>query len=251
MEDSYSINSVNNAIIFGAGHGIGFGIAKHLLENTDVSQVFATYRIKEKASALLDLEDEFRARLETKMINPLIEEELANLASDFTQFDLLINAIGVLHNSEELYPEKSLGEVNLENLTHSFQVNAALAPLLAKHFKPAKNNISAFVSISAKVGSISDNRMGGWYAYRASKAALNMFLKNISLEYKRKHRKCVVLSIHPGTTITDLSAPFTDKTSLTLHTISDTAKNIMNVIEKKTIEDSGKFYSWDGEELPW
>jgi NAD(P)-dependent dehydrogenase (short-subunit alcohol dehydrogenase family) len=111
--------------------------------------------------------------------------------------------------------------------------------------------LSVFATISAKVGSISDNRLGGWYAYRASKAALNMFIKNIAIEFARNKKKIILLSLHPGTTKTELSEPFTKNTKYQLHTPIETAKNLLSVIENKTLDDSGKFFSWDGEELPW
>ena len=107
------------------------------------------------------------------------------------------------------------------------------------------------VTISAKVGSISDNKLGGWYGYRASKSALNMFIKNISIEYKNRKAPCIALAIHPGTTDTELSKPFIARSKLTIHTPEQTAENILNVIDSKRLEDSGKFLSWDGTEIAW
>ena len=253
LNKSFKFSDIENCLIFGAGHGIGLAIVTHLLETYNHITIHASYRLKKKSSALIQLQEKFEKRIELHQLDPLNEEELSAFSKKVAEFDLLINSIGVLHDSNGLAPEKSLAEVNLGNLTHAFQVNAALTPLLAKYIKPRKNqgHLNAFVSISAKVGSISDNRMGGWYAYRASKAALNMFLKNIALEYERKNQECLVLSIHPGTTVTELSNPYIEKTSLKLHSPEETAKNILSVIEGKTLEENGKFYSWDGEELPW
>jgi NAD(P)-dependent dehydrogenase (short-subunit alcohol dehydrogenase family) len=128
-----------------------------------------------------------------------------------------------------------------------------ITPLLAKHFfellkhkKP-----SVFAAISAKVGSIQDNQMGGWYGYRASKAALNMFLKNIALEFERRNAKTLVLALHPGTTVTELSKPFIAKTKYTLHTPEQTADNLLAVINEQDISSNKRFLSWDQTELPW
>lgn len=247
------LESISTALIFGAGHGIGLALVQKLLEINDEIHIHATYRREDKAENLIQLATKHKQKISLHNIDPLNEEALQALAKNISHYDLLINSIGLLHNEDGLSPEKSLREVNLENLVETFKINAAITPLIAKHFMPVKNEkkMTCFVTISAKVGSLSDNRMGGWYGYRASKAALNMFIINIFREFERKKLNCLVLSIHPGTTITELSRPYTDKTSLKLHSPIETASNILKVISTQTIESSGKFFSWNGQEIPW
>ena len=184
------------------------------------------------------------------------EDQLRSLVGKVCQFtdhlDLLVVANGILHN-KDMSPEKSLKELNPRFLMDYFLVNSLLAPLLAKHFWPLLRGKkpSSFVSISAKVGSIEDNHLGGWYGYRASKAALNMFTRCIHLEAKRNKCSLQVLTIHPGTTVSELSKPYIKNSKLKLHEPSDTAKNILKVIDKSPLSLSGKFISWDGSLIPF
>jgi NAD(P)-dependent dehydrogenase (short-subunit alcohol dehydrogenase family) len=160
--------------------------------------------------------------------------------------------VGLLH-SNTIQPEKSIHRFDPANFLEIMRVNAIVTPLLGKHFLQRFNadTITAFLSISAKVGSIDDNKMGGWHSYRASKAALNMLVKNLAIECKRKYKNCIVLAIHPGTTKTDLSSPFIDRTAYKVHTPFETAENIMNILKSTTLNDTGSFYSWNGSKISW
>lgn len=136
----------------------------------------------------------------------------------------------------------------------SFQVNAMGAALLTKHLMPLlkHGDPSLFGAISAKVGSIGDNRLGGWYGYRASKAALNMLIKTASLEYARRSPNTILVLLHPGTTDTRLSQPFQRGVPPEkLFPVSRTVAQLMAVMEGLTPADSGEFFSWDGSRLPW
>lgn len=254
---TFKLKNIDNALIFGAGHGIGAALVQATLERNSKTQIFATYRNKERASELFELQKNHTTRLKIYQVDPLQENELESLYKEMKEqsitLGLIINSIGTLHNAQGMRPEKSLRSIKLENLTTAFQVNAAITPLIAKFFHKllSDKSLTSFVTLSAKVGSIKDNRMGGWYAYRASKAALNMFIKNIALEFQRSNKTTIVSSIHPGTTITQLSEPYIQKTNLKLHSPLESAQNILNVIEARSIEDSGNFYSWDGAALPW
>ena len=150
-------------------------------------------------------------------------------------------------------PEKSLRDIDGQQFMRSFQVNALVTAIIARDFLPLLRHPgpSCLATLSAKVGSIADNQLGGWYAYRASKAALNMIIKNASLEYQRRSSKARVLAIHPGTTITELSKPYIARTKLKLHSTDETASNILSVIDGRPLSDSGLFLSWDGSTLPW
>ncbi|WP_412471819.1 SDR family NAD(P)-dependent oxidoreductase [Halobacteriovorax sp. RT-1-4] len=249
----FRLNNCKHALIIGAGHGIGLGIVQNLLENYSGMHVTATYRKRESALDLLSLEKLFPNNLHVYQIDPTKEEQIKNMALELvdSSFELIINSVGMLHD-KELNPEKSLKEFDPENFIRIIQVNAMVTPLIGKYFeKNLSNTPSLFASISAKVGSIEDNKIGGWYSYRTSKAALNMLIKNISIEFERKRKKCVVLAIHPGTTKTKLSEPFTGRTSYIIHETHETASNILNTINNRELSETGKFLSWDGGEIPW
>lgn len=253
---AFDIKKISSALVFGAGHGIGLGIVKELLNTNSQTHVYCTYQNQAKAKELIDLRKKENSRLSIFQLDASKEKELQELSEDLKsqtkELQVIMNCIGILHH-KALKPERGLQDISLSSLKESFHINSFITPMIAKYFhhflKDAKQ--SCFVGISAKVGSIKDNKMGGWYAYRASKTALNMFLKTIALELTRKRYKTIVLAIHPGTTRTELSEPYTKQTNLKVHSVSETATNILNVINGRDQDDSGSFYSWDGQELPW
>lgn len=165
----------------------------------------------------------------------------------------VVSAIGILHD-EQTFPEKKLADITAENLTKLFSVNA-IKPLLAlKAFRPIidKKATKFWVQLSAKVGSIEENYLGGWYAYRSSKAALNMLLKTASIELRRTHKNLVVAAIHPGTTDTALSEPFQGRIAANkLYSPEQSAERIIAVIKSLKPEQSGGFWHWDGTLLPY
>lgn len=255
-----------NVLIVGASQGIGLGFVKALLKQDNIKQVFATYRSQATASELLTLQQEYgeiakRAgvanRLSCLQVDVTQETQIADaieqIQESVKELHLAIYCVGVLHEGE-LTPEKSLRQINAENLIYSFQVNSIGAVLLAKHLMPLfkKTHRSIFASISAKVGSIGDNRLGGWYGYRASKAALNMFLKTTAIEYSRRCPKTIVVALHPGTTDTRLSQPFQKNVPPgKLFPVEHTVNLLSKVISGLEQKDSGEFFSWDGSQLPW
>jgi len=253
---AFEIHAVNTAVIVGAGHGIGASLAKKILEFNQNVTVFATYRDASKNSELQSLKAVFPNRLQVYQVDPKAEHELEDFKTKISlsvkKVDLLINTVGFLQAGETA-PERSLRDVSAKSLEQYFAVNSVPYLLIAKVFHSLfrHSGPSALVALSAKVGSIEDNSLGGWYGYRASKAALNMFVKGVSLEYNRRGCNSLVLSIHPGTTVTQLSEPFIEKTKYKLHTSDQTAENILKVIDGTSLEHTGSFYSWDGEKLPW
>jgi NAD(P)-dependent dehydrogenase (short-subunit alcohol dehydrogenase family) len=164
----------------------------------------------------------------------------------------VFNSVGVLQD-DEVSPEKALTAVSADGLMRYFLVNAVVTPLIAKHAMPLLRGprLSVFAALSARVGSIGDNRLGGWYGYRASKAALNMFVKTLSVEFSRRHNRCLFLALHPGTTRTPLAAPFIARTHYQVHEPQATAENLFSVVAGKTLAESGRFYAWDGQPIPW
>lgn len=250
---------INNAkaLIVGASQGIGLGFVRALLKQDNIAKIYATYRRQETASELFTLQAKYSDRLECLKVDitdeSQIQTALKQIQQSVKQLHLVIYCVGVLH-TDSFSPEKSLKQIKPENLIYSFQVNSIGAVLLAKHLMPLfnKSDDSIFACISAKVGSIEDNRLGGWYGYRASKAALNMFLKTTAIEYSRRCPKTIVVALHPGTTDTRLSQPFQknvppDKLFPVEHTVNLLSKVITGLETK----DSGKFFAWDGSQLPW
>lgn len=163
---------------------------------------------------------------------------------------LIFVATGILHSGEQ--PERSYRAMTADHLMRDFQVNAVGPALAAKHFLPlmSRDRRAVFVALSARVGSISDNRLGGWHAYRASKAALNMVLKTVAVEVARTHPLAVVAGLHPGTTATHLSAPFQKGVAPEkLFTPAFAAERLLAVIETLTPTDSGGVFAWDGQPI--
>lgn len=175
----------------------------------------------------------------------------ALLASKEAPLDRVIVATGVL-NDGEISAEKSLNQISAKNLHHLFEVNTVVPALIAKHFLPKLNQQgkSIFAVLSARVGSISDNKLGGWYAYRASKAALNMIVKTAAIEMRRRSKDMIVVGLHPGTVDSNLSKPFqANIPPEQLFTPQFSVSHLLAVIENLTPEQSGLCFAWDGDEI--
>jgi NAD(P)-dependent dehydrogenase (short-subunit alcohol dehydrogenase family) len=253
------LNEINqaNALIVGASQGIGLGFVKKLLQNDKIAKIYATYRQQKTAFDLLTLERQYEDKLTCLPIDitdeSQIAESLKKIYVDVNKLHLAINCVGLLHD-HNLQPEKSLRQINSENLLRYFQINSIGAVLLVKHLLPLLRHQerSVFASISAKLGSISDNELGGWYGYRASKAAQNMLMKTAAIEYARSSPKTLVVTLHPGTTDTSLSQPFQSNVPAEkLFSVERTVNQLLEVIEQLQEGDSGQFFSWDGSRLPW
>lgn len=164
-------------------------------------------------------------------------------------FHLIINAIGVLH-TDTWSPEKKLADLCFGQLEAIFKINTFGPALTLAKFSAllAKDNAIMAV-ISAKVGSIEDNRLGGWYSYRASKAALNMLLKTTAIELRRTQANTKLIALHPGTVNSRLSKPFKGE-QIGRHAI-DAARDMLAVLNQLPLSESGSFYSYAGEKLPW
>ena len=241
-----------NIFIIGASSGIGLGFVEILRQYPQVNKIYASYRRRESAINLLKIANVNCLPMDVTDETQIIQT-VETISKEVKQLHLVINCVGVLHR-ENLQPEKSLRQINTENLLSYFQVNSIASVLLAKHLLPLLKHEqrSIFALISAKVGSIGDNRLGGWYGYRASKAALNMFMRTIAIEYSRKSPKTTLVSLHPGTTDTKISKPFQRNVPPEkLFTVERTVKQLLTVIDNLSLEDSGEFFSYDGNKLPW
>ena len=202
------------------------------------------------------LKDDFYVHCINRDNTDYSETSLNNLANELKtkgRLHRIICCIGVLHN-DSLSPEKSLKQLNEKTLSEYFYINTILPALSIKAFSPllCKDSDTQFAVLSAMVGSIEDNKLGGWYGYRSSKAALNMLIKTASIEFTRTHKKCSIAAIHPGTTRGNLSRPFTAKIDPNkYYTPEQSAMRILRVIDNLTPKTSGSFLNWDGTEIPW
>jgi NAD(P)-dependent dehydrogenase (short-subunit alcohol dehydrogenase family) len=244
-------------LVHGATGGIGSALVQKLVSEYPAAKVIATGRRDDALGALKESCGVHESRLKTYRLDSLNEEQLAQLTQfikdDCDGLDVCIHTIGAL-KGEGFKPEKSLRDVNLTSLVESFSINTASFLLLAKHlhrlFRHEKPSV--FAAISAKVGSIADNQLGGWYSYRLSKTALNMSICTVALEYGTTGCKTITVALHPGTTETALTNGFL--AGYPAHQIAqppETAERLLAVLRKVNTSDSGRFLNWDGQPLPW
>jgi NAD(P)-dependent dehydrogenase (short-subunit alcohol dehydrogenase family) len=217
-----------------------------------VDRVYATYR--NPHTELLSMTD---ARLRCLPLDITEESQIAAVVQEIRAetpvLHWVINCVGVLHEGT-MQPEKSLRHLNTDQLLRYFQVNSIGAVLLAKQVQPLLKHgeRSILATISARVGSIGDNQLGGWYGYRASKAALNMLMRTAAIEYRRTCPRAIVVTLHPGTTDTQLSRPFQRNVPAEkLFSVDRTVRQLLAVLDQLQERDSGEFFAWDGSRLPW
>ena len=223
------------AVVFGSSGGIGREMLNVLEADGACGDVTGYSRSTVPG---FDLEDEASIK------------QIAAALAGTGPIHLIVDATGLLHDAQ-MQPEKSISAVDPQVIARSFAVNATGPLLLLKHFHHLmpRHERSVFATISARVGSIEDNRLGGWYGYRASKAALNMFLKTASIEIARKRPQATCLALHPGTVEMPLSAPFAgDRALLSANTA---ARMLLDVIDKADANSSGSFLAYDGREIAW
>ncbi|MEP3245979.1 MAG: SDR family NAD(P)-dependent oxidoreductase [Sneathiella sp.] len=178
-------------------------------------------------------------------------EDTVSIVTQSAPLDMVIVATGLLHK-KALTPEKSLKDLSAEKFHALFEANTIVPALAAKHFLPRLNRDTAsfFAALSARVGSVSDNRLGGWYAYRSSKSALNMVIKNAAIEIGRRNKQATIVGLHPGTVDSSLSAPFQGNVpDGKLFTAEFSVQKMLDVLENLTPEQSGLCFAWDGSEV--
>ena len=234
------------AIIFGASGGIGAELVAQLSERPDISRVHAVSRRGTAASG----------KIVPHTADITIESDLSSLAGALEReqdIRLVIVATGILSDGDALFPEKSFRQQSMRAFEQVFRVNTFGPALVARHILPlmARNGRAVFSALTARVGSIDDNRLGGWHAYRASKAALNMLLRNFAIEQARRNDDFIVAGLHPGTVDTRLSRPFQKNVpDGQLFTPQISAAHMLRVIDRLTPADSGKCFDWAGKEIP-
>ena len=235
------------AVIIGASGGIGAAMTAALAERREIELVHALSRSGHASS---------HPSVQSGMLDLVDEDSIAAAAKRVAESgapDLVVVATGILSDGQTLRPEKSFRQQSPEAFERVFAINTFGPALIAKHFIPIqpKAGRAVFVALSARVGSISDNRLGGWHAYRASKAALNMLIRNYAVEQARRNPDFVAASLHPGTVDTALSRPFQSGVpDQQLFTAERSANHLLDVIDGLTPDHSGKAFDWAGLEIP-
>lgn len=222
------------AIVIGATGGLGAALIERLREQGSHAVIHALSRANG-----LDLEDE-----------PSIIAA-ANQIAGGPPPTLIVVATGVLHDGFD--PERGYRALSADHLLRDYRINAVGPALVAKHLLPLmpRDRRAVFAALSARVGSIGDNRLGGWHSYRASKAALNMILKSLAIELSRTHPHAIIAGLHPGTVATELSAPFQKNVRADrLFTPARAAEQLLAVIDDLSPADSGGVIAWDGTRVP-
>lgn len=230
-----SLPNSYRALVIGATGAIGAAMLAHLRADPRCGEALGLAR---NTSPAIDFDDEAsvaRAAAQVGAGGPL---------------HLVINAAGMLHGPQGL-PEKRLGQLNYAQMEATFRTNTFGPGLVLAHFAPllARRERSVLAVLSAKVGSIGDNRLGGWYSYRASKAALNMLLKTASIEVARTHPQAVLVALHPGTVTSALSAPFNG--AEIGRDAAQAAADMLGVLDGLGVEQTGSFHAYSGQNLPW
>ncbi len=243
--DWHNPDSELRVAVFGSTGGIGRAITEELASRPGVSGIQAFSRVP----GTFDSE-----RVHTAAVDVHSEASLAAAAESIDQpLDLVVVAIGTLH-SGAYTPERRLSELDPDAMLEVYRTNTVAPALIAKHFLPLldRKRRTVFAALSARVGSISDNRLGGWTSYRASKAALNMVIKTLSIEHARRRRNSIIAGLHPGTVDTDLSKPFSANVpDGKLFTPSRSANYLIDVIDRLEPEDTGGVFAWDGQRIDY
>ncbi|WGM30061.1 hypothetical protein KKHFBJBL_00276 [Brevundimonas sp. NIBR11] len=227
-----------SAVVIGASGGVGAALAQALEGSGRFAEVHRFAR-SFSGKAHLDLEDEASIRA------------AASRVAEGPAATVVIVATGVLHSGRQ--PERSYKALEAEHLLRDYRVNTVGPAMVAKHFLAGmpRDRRAVFAALSARVGSISDNRLGGWHSYRSSKAGLNMVIRNLAIELARSHPQMIVTGLHPGTVRTGLSEPFQKGVPPEkLFTPTQSAAQLMTVIESLTPGDSGGVFAWDGARIP-
>jgi NAD(P)-dependent dehydrogenase (short-subunit alcohol dehydrogenase family) len=231
-----------NVAVIGASGGIGGAICAQLAADPAIGRIFAF------------------ARRPVELQHPTIlpgqidienEASIAGAAESVgeTPLDLVLVLTGLLHDGEAIQPERQLSDLDPVAMSKVLSVNTIGPAIVAKHFLPKlrRRGKTVFAALSARVGSIGDNRLGGWTSYRASKAALNQVIRTLSIEQARKKPESIVVALHPGTVDTPLSKPFTSRTPTDkLFAAEQSAAYLLSVVDGLDADDSGGFFAWDG-----
>lgn len=241
------------ALVGGSG-GIGAALLSQLSDRADIASINCTY-LRSPAQGSQVGVDRLGADVDItwSQVDVTNDQSVKQWLANVGELDWLINCAGFLHDATSA-PEKSIAQFDSDCFEKNMRINCLPNLLLAKYAARAlkASDKGIFASITAKVGSIEDNQLGGWYSYRASKAAANMVLKSLSIEWMRTAPKVRVVALHPGTTDTKLSAPFQSRVAPgKLFSAEQTAAYLLTQLDQLHDFPSGRFIAYDGEELPW
>jgi len=228
-------------VVIGARGGIGAALSDALAESDQVQRLYRLSRNPTADGIAIDLNNEVSV------------QAAADQIAQEGALDLVINATGMLHDEARgILPEKTWRHLNAQTMLDVYQDNCIGPAMAAKYFLPlmTKSRRSVFAALSARVGSIADNRVGGWHSYRAAKAALNMLIRNFALEMAYKSPEAIVVGLHPGTVATSLSAPFYSVVKHDIFSPDEAAQHLLKVIDGLTPKDSGQQWAWDGTPIP-
>lgn len=241
-----------SALVIGGRDGIGGAIAQALLSDPLTVAVTVTSRDPEWVA-----EPTSDSRLHRRLLDVTKTDQIQGLAEELRHrqagLNVILNCTGVLH-TEGFGPERSWRHLDMDTMQQVFAVNTFGVALTVRYLLPLlpRDRRAIFASISARVGSIGDNRLGGWYSYRASKAAQNMMIRTGAIEAKRARPNLICVALHPGTVRTALSDPFTKrKAADELFTPSESGQHLIDVLSGLSSKDSGYHFAWDGERIPW
>ncbi|MFK8016241.1 MAG: SDR family NAD(P)-dependent oxidoreductase [Gammaproteobacteria bacterium] len=242
MSDS---NTIRTACVIGAAGAIGRAFVDALCQRDDIQRLYAFSRTPSDS-------------VHPKVVNGQLDyrepESIERAAATIDEpLDLIVVATGVLHDADGLRPEKTFRAMDADHMARVLKVNTIGPALVATHFLPKLRpaSRSVFAALSARVGSIADNRLGGWYSYRASKAALNMILRTLAIEVARRNRHAIIVGLHPGTVDSALSEPFQANVPQgKLFTPQRSAKALLDVVDGLDSSASGSVFDWAGDRVP-
>ncbi|MEM7047371.1 MAG: SDR family NAD(P)-dependent oxidoreductase [Pseudomonadota bacterium] len=236
-----------NAAVIGATGGIGAALTQLLVRDPAIARVYGLARDPARLTGRNVIPEAINL-VDTKTIAHASQRIKDNLGQEF--LDIVIIASGILHDQGSLQPEKTWRDLRIKNLHQVFHLNAFAPVLIAKYFLPLlpRKRRAIFAALSARVGSIGDNKAGGWYAYRASKAALNMFIRTLAIEMTRRNPQAIIVGLHPGTVATDLSGPFSARAAK-VFTPDQSASYLLQVLHKATPNQTGSVLAWDGQTI--
>lgn len=235
------------AVVFGATGGIGLALSQQLGASGRYDTIYAGAR------SLTDVAQSAGSAFRFDLTDESSIMAAAAMIGESGPIDLAIVATGMLHSPEQPMPEKSWRAIDGQAMARMFAINTIGPTLVAKHFLPLlrRDKRAVFAVLSARVGSISDNRLGGWHSYRSSKAALNMLVRNFAIEFAVRNPQGIVVAIHPGTVDTALSKPFQRGLTGSLFQPDRSAAFILSAIDGLSSKDSGGLFAWDGERIPY
>jgi NAD(P)-dependent dehydrogenase (short-subunit alcohol dehydrogenase family) len=242
-----------NALVIGASGGIGKSLVEQLYKSGKYEHVHAVSRTL--PASPIDGVDYHALDSENE---ELVAQYCQQLKQASGQFSIVVCCIGALHatsaDNQKIMPEKRLEDIQQQQLSFYFTINTILPAIWLKYVEPLLKGAepSKLVFFSARVGSIHDNKLGGWYGYRASKAALNMLIKCAQIECQRRAKNICLISYHPGTVETELSRPFQAKVPEgKLFTTDFTVTQLLKTIPNLTAENGPHYIDWQGSVIPW